>query len=209
MKPGLDPSDESVPAWMNRYPPADIKPAEFEIFLAEIFGSVMEIVECLDVRTQDRIEGVDGRYVFDVTVRFRFAGADYLTVIEAKMHKNPIKRQLVQTLHSKAQSVGAHKGILVSTARYQSGALEFAKTHGIALVTLTEGRFVYETKAASSAPVLPREVARERFGLPTFVGHAYGPGESPGSTRCTLISAENPEYVRDLLLPESVSTESD
>lgn len=202
MKPEPSESDDSVTAWMNRYPPADITPSEFEAFLAEVLGSVGEMVEGLDVRVQDRIEGVDGAYLFDVTVRYRFLGADYLTVIEAKMHKNPIKRELIQILYSKAQSVGAHKAIVVSTARYQRGALEYAKTHGIALVSLTEGRFTYETRAASPPPVLTREVARERYGLPIFVGHAYGAGESPGSTSCTLISMEHPEYVKALLLPD-------
>ena len=31
------------------------------------------------------------------------------------MHKNPIKRETVQVLHQKLQSVGAQKGVLVST----------------------------------------------------------------------------------------------
>lgn len=196
-------SDESVPDWVTRYPPPDITPAEFETFLAEIFGSVKESVESLDVRVRDRIQGVDGVYVFDVTIRYRFAGADYLTVVEAKMHKNPIKRELVQILHSKALSVGAHKAIIISTARYQRGALELAKTHGIALVSLTEGRFTYETRAAFPPPVLSREEATERMGLRAFVGHAYGSGENTGSTSCTLISVEHPEYVKALLLPEA------
>lgn len=198
----IDHSDDEVPNWMNRYPPADITPAEFEAFVAEILGLVSTTVEGVIGRLRDRIEGVDGTYIFDATVRYRFGGADYLTVIEAKMHKNPIKRDQVQTLHSKLLSVGAQKALMISTARYQRGALEFAKGHGIALVSLTEGRFIYETRAASPAPTLSREQAKERFGLPTFVAHAYGPGDSPGSTTSTLISTERPEHITALLLPE-------
>jgi hypothetical protein len=89
---------------------------------------------------------------------------------------------------------------MVSTARFQSGALEFAKVHGIALVSVTEGRFTFETRAMGSAPVLSREQALAEFGTPTFVGFCYGPGATPESTSVTLISTEYPEYIRELLL---------
>ena len=85
--------------------------------------------------------GVDGSYDVDGTVRFRWGDLDFLVVIEAKYHRNPIKRDVVQVLHSKVQSVGAHKVVLVATAPFQRGALNFAKAYGIALVTVTEGRF--------------------------------------------------------------------
>ena len=51
---------------------------------------------------------------------------EFLIVVEAKKHRYPIKRELVQVLHSKIQSVGAHKGVMVSTAPYQNGALDSA-----------------------------------------------------------------------------------
>jgi restriction system protein len=88
-----------------------------------------------------------------------------------------------------------------ATSPFQSGALEFAKVHGIALVSVTEGRFTYETRAMEPAPVLTREEAAQRFGLPTFVGHAYGPDEDGRSTRITVISTKYPEYIMDCLLP--------
>jgi hypothetical protein len=192
--------EEHVPDWMNRYPPPDISPQEFERFVVDIYESVTPKPEGFKVLLKERIQGTDGAYVFDATIRFQVAGANYLTVVEAKQHSNPIKRELVQTLHSKAQSVGAQKSVMISTTKYQSGALEFAKVHGIALVSLTEGRFTYETKAVTPTPVLTREQAAQRFGLPTFVGHCYAAGDSPGSTTCTLISTEHPEYIRELLL---------
>jgi hypothetical protein len=35
---------------------------------------------------------------FDATVRYQLAGMSFLVVVEAKLHKNPIKRELVQIL---------------------------------------------------------------------------------------------------------------
>lgn len=82
------------------------------------------------------------------TIRYRFAGLAFLVVVEAKLHRNPIKRELVQVLHQKINSVGAHKGAMVATSPYQADAVEFAVAHGIALVNVTESRFVFTTRNA-------------------------------------------------------------
>lgn len=76
----------------------------------------------------------------------------FLVLVEAKRHANPIKRELVQVLHDKRQSVGAQKAAMIATAPYQRGALDYAKTHGITLATVTEGRFIYATRSAYPTP---------------------------------------------------------
>lgn len=185
------------------YPPADITPAEFERFVTRLFDSVEEAGGVANLRIQNHevVQGRDGTYDFDATVRYELAGMAFLVLVEAKLHKNPIKRETVQVLHQKLQSVGAQKAVLVSTAPFQKGALDFALEHGIALVTVTEGRFTYETKAAVTPPALTREQAQKRFGIPVFVGHAYSNGDAPGSIGVTLMSPEYPEYLAEHLLP--------
>jgi hypothetical protein len=125
---------------------------------------------------------------------------EFLVLVEAKCHRNPIKRELVQVLHQKLQSVSAQKAVLVSTAPFQSGALEFALAHGIALVTVTEGRFTYGTRSVDQLPVSSRDEATA-FGLPLFVGYGYSRSDCPGSVRVTVISPEYPEYLAEHLLP--------
>lgn len=189
-----------VPAAMFRYPPADISAEEFEAWLGELLESASTNVEDFRVTVHDKVVGTDGTFDLDATIRLRWAGMDFLAVVEAKRHTNPIKRELVQILHSKVQSTGAHKGVLFSTAPFQRGALEFAKVHGIALVHVTEGRFAFETRAREPTSPPSREQAMKQFGLPVFAGHCYGPGGSPGSTAVTLISTEHPDCVREVLL---------
>ena len=155
----------------------------------------------LRIQNHEVVQGMDGSYDFDATVRCELAGLALLILVEAKLHRNPIKRETVQVLHQKLKYVGAHKAVLVSTAPFQKGALDFALAHGIALVTITEGRFTYETKAASKPLVPTRGEAKEFFGLPTFVGHAYSNGDAPGSVSVTAMSPERPEYVAKHLLP--------
>lgn len=195
--------DDVVARPTAHYPPADITPAEFESFVTSLFDSIEETGGITNLRIQNHevVQGRDGTYDFDATVRYELAGMAFLVLVEAKLHKHPIKRETVQVLHQKLQSVGAQNGVLVSTAPFQKGALDFALTHGIALVTVTEGRFTYETKAAAKPPAPTREQAQERFGIPIFVGHTYSNGDVPGSVGVTLMSPEHPEYLAKHLLP--------
>ena len=166
-----------------RYPCPEITPGEFEEFVAgELLGAAGSEVDDLVVTVHEKVVGADGVYDFDATVRYRFAGMAFLVVVEAKLHRNPIKRELVQVLHQKIHSVGAHKGVMVATSPYQAGAKEFATAHGIALVTVTEGRFVFATRNAATV-------------RPTFVAHYHGPG-----SRGLVLSADDEDY------PDCVAT---
>lgn len=197
-----DDEDPSETRFAARYPPADITPAEFETFVAELLGCLSSSVENFRVTLHEIIEGVDGTYDFDATLRFRFGGMDFLVVVEAKRHSGPIKRELVQVLRDKAVSVGAHKAILISTSYFQSGAIRYAKTHGVALVFVTEGRFTFETRAAVPIPKPTREEALAMFDIPVFVGIHIGPGGSEGSTMLSVIGVDDPGRVAEVLLPE-------
>lgn len=187
----------------NRYPPADMSPADFELFVVETIHSINRDVDDLKVTLHELVEGNDGTYDMDATMRFRLGGMDFLVLVEAKKHAYPIKREIPQILHQKVQSAGAQKGIVVSTAPFQRGALDFAKAHGIALVTVTEGRFIFETRSATPRPLMTRQEATARFGLPTFVAQAYRPTLEGKGTRVTLLDPEHPEHLVDVLTESS------
>jgi Restriction endonuclease len=191
------PDDEKVDLWIARHPPAeDISPAEFESFVAEVLEAGGPRLENYEVRPHEVLHGVDGEYDFDATVRFSVLGMDYLVLVEDKRHEHPIKRDQVQVLHQKLQSVGAQKAVMISTAPFQRGAIEFAKTHRIALVMVSEGRFTFETRAAAPRPVMSREEARDRYGIPTFVAVCLGRGDAPGSTTITTIDPEDTQRIQ-------------
>lgn len=192
--------ETSVPSWMNRYPAADITAAEFERFVAETLEAIEPRPQGYEVRLHDAIEGTDGTFTFDATARFEIGGLGFLTVIEAKRHANPIKREQVQVLHAKARSVGAHKAVMISTAKYQSGALRFAQVHGIALLSVTEGRFLIETRAVEPRPALSREQASQRFGISTFVAIRFDSMAKLDSVRVALISTKDPQHLHEVLV---------
>jgi hypothetical protein len=198
--------DEKVDRWIAINPPADITPDEFERFVAEILRSGSPGLSGFEVRSPETLSGTDGDFTFDATVCFSYLGMDFLTIVEAKYHSNPIKRELVQVLHSKAQSVGAQKAIMISTAPFQRGAINFAKAHGIALVMVSEGRFSFETRAAVPRPPMSREQALERYGIPAFIGVCFGPADDPGSTVITRIDPDDINRIQEAIF--GIKTES-
>lgn len=198
--------DSEIARPTAHYPPADLSPDEFEAFVAALFAAVTPRPDGYQVTVHDKITGSDGSYIFDATIRYRLAGLDFLILVEAKRHANPIKRELVQVLHQKVQSVGAHKGVMVSTAPFQRGALDFAKQHGIALVTVTEGRFLYETRGKDQLAAISPEQA-DSLGIARLAGHVYGPGTEPGSTSVTLVATDYPDHIAELLLGAPASSD--
>jgi restriction system protein len=130
---------------MHRFPnPEDITPTEFELMVKSWFESVADSLDEFTVQHLETIQGSDGEFAFDVTIRFTaFHGAKFLVVAECKKHKSPIKRDVVQVLNEKKRSVGAHKGFVISTSPFQSGAQSYALRHGIALCQVHSGNIAY------------------------------------------------------------------
>ena len=127
--------------------PLTITPVEFELEVKRIIEE--EGVGLNNFRTKhlEKIPGIDGDYVIDVTATFDALGADFKVLIECKRHKDPISRDYVQILKDKVNSTGAHKGMLFSTSTFKSGAVKYAETHGIALIEIKDGKTSYHTKA--------------------------------------------------------------
>ncbi|MFD0686695.1 restriction endonuclease [Actinomadura fibrosa] len=119
---------------------------EYERAVAELVRASEQEVLDWRVAHLDEVPGTDGTYVIDVTVRFRLLGAEFLMLFECKRHASPVKREHVQVLNDKLRSTGAHKGVLVATSGFQSGALEYARVHGIACVRLVDDSWTYETR---------------------------------------------------------------
>jgi hypothetical protein len=108
--PGSAPPDGLVVDGLDRWPTFDLSPADYERAVQRIVTEAGHEVVGFEARHLDEIEAPDGVYVIDVTVRFRFLGADFLMLFECKRHASPVKREDVQVLHAKLQSIGAQKG---------------------------------------------------------------------------------------------------
>lgn len=107
---------------------------EFELQVRVLLESVGPELWEYHVAHREKLRGLDGDYEIDITARFRALDVQFLVLVECKHHTHPIKREIVQVLNDRLRSVGAHKGIIYSTANFQSGAVEYAVRHGIALI---------------------------------------------------------------------------
>lgn len=123
----------------------DITPTEFERCCYDFLKGYAEKEKLQDFKiTHDKkIRAYDGNYQIDVYAEFTAMGATFKVLCECKRYKNRVNRDKVAILQNKLESIGAHKGILISTSDFQSGAIEYAQKHGIALIKAEDYHFEY------------------------------------------------------------------
>ncbi|XJZ29171.1 restriction endonuclease [Bacillota bacterium Lsc_1132] len=114
----------------------ELTPVEFEVYCLELLKSTNVELENCKIKHNQIIKTNDGSYQLDGLIEFNHFGVNYKTVVECKRYKSRIKRSQIQILHDTIQRVGANKGIFISTSSFQQGAMEYARTHGIALLQI-------------------------------------------------------------------------
>ena len=119
---------------------ANIKPRDFEIFCMETLKSYaeQEHLQNFKIAHDQKIETDDGTYQIDVLAEYTALGVKNTVIVECKKQSRSVEREIVAALDRKLQSIGAQKGILISTAGFQGGAVQYAKIHGIALWQVCE-----------------------------------------------------------------------
>ncbi|WP_159473766.1 restriction endonuclease [Chryseobacterium sp. 18068] len=164
----------------------DITATEFEIlvknYLVEIGGNLND----LKIQHNTKIESYDGNYQIDVYTEFEALNTKIKVLVECKKHKNFIKRETVQVLYDKIRATGSHKGIIFATSGFQSGAEKFAKEHGIALITIIDGKLTCSVKSFHKENL---EEYLKFWDIPKFVGEYKN-----GSSICYLQKG----YMEDL-----------
>lgn len=125
---------------MNENSFYSISPTEFEIRCRDILAGYAESEGLNDFTISHNVicPAHDTKYQIDVLASFTALGTTIKVLCECKRYKSPVKQEVVLALESKLHSLGAHKGIILSTSRFQKGAIEYAKAHGIALIHMTD-----------------------------------------------------------------------
>lgn len=132
---------------------ASITPKEFETFCMNTLKAYAQRENLQDFTITENkiIDADDGTYQIDVYAEFTALGTKNKVLVECKRHSNPIKRELVAALYDKLRSVGAQKGILISTTGFQSGATKYAQKHGIALWQICN-EYIRHVSASANRP---------------------------------------------------------
>ena len=114
----------------------NISPIEFEQVCLDALTAYAEKEKLTDFNIEHNVKvpTSDGIYQIDIYAKFKALGTTIKVIVECKQYKRPVSRDKVETLYSRVNSLGANKGILMSTSGFQSGTIQFAKAHGIALL---------------------------------------------------------------------------
>lgn len=116
----------------------NMTPTEFEKYSLEILKGFAEEENLSNFSIDHNVmmQADDGTYQIDIAAHFTALGTKFDVICECKRYSSPVTREKVVILADKVKSLGAHKGILISTSGYQSGAVQYAEKHGIALLQI-------------------------------------------------------------------------
>ena len=119
---------------------SSVSPIEYEKLCKEVLAKYAENEGLKEFTIQHNtiIKGNDGEYQIDIYASFIAMGVGFKVLVECKRYSSPITREKVVLLADKVKQLGAHKGILISSSGFQSGAYQYAKEHGIALLQITD-----------------------------------------------------------------------
>jgi len=117
-------------------PEINLTPEQFELEVKAILEASANGLSDFSAQHRKSLPGADGEYEIDIFAKFTALGVDFKVLVECKRHSSPVKREVVQILNDRIRSTGSQKGMLFTTSGFQSGAIDYAAKHGIALVHL-------------------------------------------------------------------------
>lgn len=132
----------------------DMTPTDFEMYCRDILSAYAskENLPNFEIVHNKKIPAIDGTYQIDVYASFTALGCKIKMLCECKRYKSPVKREVVSQLHDKLGSIGAHKGMIMSTGGFQTGAVEYGKAHGIALVHVKDRECTFLAHSKDTKP---------------------------------------------------------
>ena len=175
----------------------DMEPSDFEKYSLQILKEQTEGLKNVKIIHNKIIEAYDGNYQLDGYIEFEAMGVLYKTIVECKHYKYPISREIVQKVYDNLRAVGAQKGIVISTSNFQSGAINYARIHGIALIQLTEAGNNYYTRSEMNVimnhPYVPRN------GSCPYTDVLQQESENGGGIMCSYLSRRTTKLKEYLL----------
>jgi restriction system protein len=124
-----------------------ISPRDFEIAVKQWLDDIWASHPNITIKHDETLATPDGDYQIDVYAECELAGIQVKFLIECKKQSRPVERDIVLSLNSKLQELGSHKGMIVATSGFQSGAKQYADKHGIALCVLGREKHSILSKA--------------------------------------------------------------
>jgi hypothetical protein len=170
-------------------------PTEFELLTKKLFSERLknEFGYDIPVDHEKSFTSLAGNtYKVDISYSFKLFDIDYLTLVECKYWNSSVSREKVGYFKSVLDELKAHKGVIVTTRGFQSGAITYAQSQNIALIKITNDKYfdtwshfdgaidLLSDKLNKGKPLNPNE-SYTSFGLFTpqksvseFIANHYG-----------------------------------
>ena len=174
----------------------NITPEDYERYVKDWFDGLGYSLTGYESEHRSIATVPDGNYEIDIDITYEALGVTFRVLVECKRYSSKVKREVVQLLHQKLQSIGAHKGIVCCTSGFQKGALKYAKNHGIACIEVVPGETTFHTKSAE-----PQELNYdpcEVWGIPRICGYLQQFIDE-GVIRHSIVDKKNLEYIEEVL----------
>ena len=177
----------------------EMDPIDFEKYSLQVLQSRTKGLDNVKFVHNKVVEAYDGNYQLDGYIEFEVMGVLYKTIVECKHYKKPISREIVQKVYDNIRAIGAQKGIVVSTSNFQSGAIDYARAHGIALIQMTETEDIFHTRSLYNV-VMNHPHVPSNGGEP-YIGVMIGRGRDGVGVTCSYLSPLS-DALKDFLLKE-------
>jgi restriction system protein len=136
--------------------PADLTPAVYEKQVVSWLRASEGTLDSFHVRHLKHLSGPGGDYEFDAVAEFTiFKGAQILLLVECKRYSRPVEREKLLALWAKLQDVKAHKAMMFATCGFQSGAIQYASSYGLATIEFVKDSFTFKTRSDSKTDTPP------------------------------------------------------
>jgi len=140
-------------------------PNEFELLIKDLFSRRLKNEFGYDVpvnhlKTFTSLTG--NSYKIDLSYSFTISEMSYLNLVECKYWNSHVTREKVGYFKSIIDDLKAHKGIIVTTKGFQSGALKYAKSQNIGLIKILNNKdFKIYANANGELPLIQKILIKE------------------------------------------------
>ena len=175
--------------------PTRLRPDEVEILVARELRKAGVELSALTVRARTSLTKGGNDYVMEMLGSARIAGSDRRLLVECRREGSPVRADAVRALGAKLGSGAAEHGLMFSTSGFEAEAVRAARTHGIPLLAVADGRAAFARSPWASGGQPPAWIPEYMSELVDL--------DAGGQLRRHLVLADQPRAILDRLTPEA------
>jgi hypothetical protein len=123
--------------------PRSLLPNEVEIFVVRELRKAGLEPAAMKVRERTRASGRSDDYLVELGCSMRIGDADRQVLIECRNEGAPVSAAVIEALHAKVLAAKAQHAMMFSTTGFEPNAMRTARTLGIPLLAVADGKSAF------------------------------------------------------------------